>query len=294
MAKSNKTENPVVENNIEDSQVMKEKKVKKVKKETSDISEVKSKKKKVPQELVEVPKTLEVPETSEVLVPEPKSKKSKKKKVRQESVEVSVVIPVEEVPVEEVPVEEVPVETPVIVPSSTETTDEGSEFCDDKFNENKQKTDEILKNLIIVVQSRISSDKDLLTSLRELNRQVIRERKEVEKVVKKMNKGHRKKRKGGNKSPGGFTKPAPLSVMMCNFLNVSEGTELARTEVTRRVNAYVKNNNLQNPSNKKQIIPDENLKSLLNLQDTDELTYFNLQRYMKGHFLKALVQEEKS
>ena len=133
--------------------------------------------------------------------------------------------------------------------------------------------------------------------MRELNRQVIRERKEVEKVVKKMNKGQRKKRKGGNKSPGGFTKPAPLSVTMCTFLNVSEGTELARTEVTRRVNAYVKDHNLQNPSNKKQIIPDANLKSLLNLQDTDELTYFNLQRYMKGHFLKAPeapVQEVKS
>jgi upstream activation factor subunit UAF30 len=157
---------------------------------------------------------------------------------------------------------------------------------EDQFTENRDKTDTLLKGLIATVQERIAADKALLSCLRELNRQVTRERKEVSKVVKKLNKGQRKKRRGGNKSPGGFTKPAPLSGPMCAFLEVAEGTELPRTEVTRRVNRYVKENDLQNPENKKQILADGNLKSLLYLKDDDELTYFNLQRYMKIHFLK--------
>ena len=160
------------------------------------------------------------------------------------------------------------------------------EGVDSQFDENRGKTDELFKSFIATVQERIASDKALLSSLRELNRQVARERKEVGKVIKKLVKGQRKKRRGGNKSPGGFTKPAALSPQMCAFLEVPEGTELPRTEVTRRVNTYVKANDLQNPENKKQILADGKLRTLLYLKEDDELTYFNLQRYMKIHFLK--------
>jgi len=170
--------------------------------------------------------------------------------------------------------------------TSTSTSSEGGDSAEAQFSENQGKTDSLLKGLIATVQERIAADKALLASLRELNRQVTRERKEVEKVVKKLTKSQRKKRRGGNKSPGGFTKPAPLSGPMCAFLEVPDGTELPRTEVTRRVNRYVKENDLQNPENKKQILADEKLRGLLYLKDDDELTYFNLQRYMKVHFLK--------
>lgn len=192
-------------------------------------------------------------------------------------------------PISEEVAEEVAVESTESTESSPEDVKDDQDDQDDQenqFSENREKTDELLKGLITTVQDRIASDKTLLSCLRELNRQVTRERKEVGKIVKKLHKGQRKKRRGGNKSPGGFTKPAPLSGPMCVFLEVSDGTELPRTEVTRRVNRYVKENDLQNPENKKQILADGKLKSLLYLKDDDELTYFNLQRYMKIHFLK--------
>jgi chromatin remodeling complex protein RSC6 len=226
-----------------------------------------------------------VPEAAVVAQPSSKSSKEKTKKVKSKTptkVEVSVKENTE-TPSEDEDEDEVGVIDEKV---SGETAEDGSEECDDQFNENREKTDELLKSLISVVQDRIASDKNLLSSLRELNRQVTRERKEVGKIVKKLNKGQRKKRRGGNKSPGGFTKPAPLSAQMCAFLEVTDGTELPRTEVTRRVNAYVKTNDLQNPENKKQILADGKLKSLLYLKDDDELTYFNLQRFMKVHFLK--------
>lgn len=220
-----------------------------------------------------------------------KDKSEKKSKRKSKKTETKEEVVSEEVVSEEVKTTEKPSESVSSQENETEPLDVSeetskSDSSECQFNDNREKTDELLKTLIESVQERIASDKVLLSNLREFNRHLVRERKEVEKIVKKMSKGQGKKRRGGNKSPGGFTKPAPLSVQMCSFLEVPEGTELPRTEVTRRVNMYVKSNNLQNPENKKQILPDRKLGSLLYLSDTDELTYFNLQRYMKVHFLK--------
>ena len=62
---------------------------------------------------------------------------------------------------------------------------------------------------------------------------------------------------------------------------------MARTEVTRDINKYIRTNNLQDKENGRKIIPDSKLATLLKLNETDELTYFNLQRYMSPHFAKA-------
>ena len=70
------------------------------------------------------------------------------------------------------------------------------------------------------------------------------------------------------------------------FLGIEKGSELPRTDVTRRLNVYIKEKQLQNPENKKNIIPDAPLKTLLRLEATDVLSYFNLQRYMKHLFVQ--------
>jgi len=100
-----------------------------------------------------------------------------------------------------------------------------------------------------------------------------------------------KKRRNPNKSPSGFVKPTPISQELAVFLNLPIGTEIARTEVTKEINNYIKQNDLKNKSNGRNIIPDEKLKVLLKLQDTDELTFFNLQRYIKHHFYKNIKAE---
>lgn len=70
-------------------------------------------------------------------------------------------------------------------------------------------------------------------------------------------------------------------------MNKEEGSEIARTEVTRALISYIETNNLKNETNKKLILPDEKLKGLLGLEEKDELTYFNLQKYMNKHFIKS-------
>jgi hypothetical protein len=69
-----------------------------------------------------------------------------------------------------------------------------------------------------------------------------------------------------------------------DFMNKNEGTEIARTEVTKALVAYIKENKLENEKNSKIIKPDNKLKILLELEDGQELTYFNIQKYMNKHF----------
>jgi chromatin remodeling complex protein RSC6 len=103
-------------------------------------------------------------------------------------------------------------------------------------------------------------------------------------------KGSRRSRKGdGNRSSrpaSGFAKPTKLSDALCTFLGVPAGTEMSRTDVTRVLNLYIKSNNLQDTNDKRTIVPDDKLKSILD--DTNvKLTYFTLQKHIKHHFVKA-------
>ena len=107
-------------------------------------------------------------------------------------------------------------------------------------------------------------------------------------------KGFRNKRAGNaNRSPSGFVKPTRISDELASFLGKEKGTEMARTAVTRDINTYIRSNNLQDSDNGRKINPDSKLATLLKLTKEDELTYFNLQRYMSPHFYKkdALVVE---
>ena len=121
----------------------------------------------------------------------------------------------------------------------------------------------------------------LKTEYRTLEKRWSRELKSAQKASCK------KKRKLGNRAPSGFVKPTRISEELAKFLGKEPNTEMARTEVTRDINKYIRNHNLQDKENGRKINPDSKLASLLKLKKTDELTYFNLQRYMSPHFAKA-------
>ena len=101
----------------------------------------------------------------------------------------------------------------------------------------------------------------------------------------------KRKRKAGNRAPSGFVKPTRISDELAKFLEKPSGSEMARTEVTRDINKYIRTHNLQDTQNGRKINPDSKLATLLKLKKTDELTYFNLQRYMSPHFAKAIKAE---
>jgi hypothetical protein len=121
----------------------------------------------------------------------------------------------------------------------------------------------------------------LRTEFRGIERQVTRELKAAAKINQK------RKRKNSNRAPSGFVKPTLISNELAGFLGKPEGSEMARTEVTREINAYIREHKLQDKDNGRKIIADKKLTGLLKLKKGDELTYFNLQKYMSPHFAKA-------
>ena len=121
----------------------------------------------------------------------------------------------------------------------------------------------------------------LILELRTLQKRSEREMKAVQKA------GNKRKQRNANRAPSGFVKPTLISDQLATFLSKPKGTLIARTEVTREINAYIRANKLQDTSNGRKINPDAKLKELLTLKPTDELTYFNLQRFMSQHFQKS-------
>jgi chromatin remodeling complex protein RSC6 len=116
--------------------------------------------------------------------------------------------------------------------------------------------------------------------------------KTLEKVMNKEMKlaakaTSKKRRSTGDRKPSGFVKPAVISDELAKFLGKELGSEMARTEVSKDINSYIRAHKLQDKDNGRIIHPDAKLTKLLKVAKGDELTYFNLQRYMKHHFQKA-------
>lgn len=88
------------------------------------------------------------------------------------------------------------------------------------------------------------------------------------------------------RAPAGFTKPVSVSDELREFLGLEEGVEIARTDVTKRINEYVKEHSLQNPTDRREIVLDDKLNALLKPGEGETVTFFNLQTYMKVHYPK--------
>ena len=134
------------------------------------------------------------------------------------------------------------------------------------------------------VLTKLQGAQALIASIRsevnELKRQHARE-------LRAANKANKRRKTNVNRAPSGFVKPTLISNELAAFLGKPEGSVLARTEVTREVNAYIRTQKLQDKDNGRKINPDAKLLKLLKLKKGDELTYFNLQKYMAVHFAKS-------
>jgi chromatin remodeling complex protein RSC6 len=132
--------------------------------------------------------------------------------------------------------------------------------------------------------AKIQQVANLLSTLKSdyktLEKTITRELKAAQK-----SSSRRKKSASGNRAPSGFVKPTRISDELAKFLGKTSGTEMARTEVSKEINAYINQHKLKDEKNGRIIHPDSKLSVLLNIKKGDELTYFNLQRYMKHHFI---------
>lgn len=170
------------------------------------------------------------------------------------------VAPVAAAPVNEIALAAAPVEAAVVDPSSVAVK---------------------MAEFTAKLQQMVSLFSTVKSDFKTLEKIVSREMKAAAKASSK------KRRSNVNRKPSGFVKPALISDELAAFLGKTTGTEMARTEVSKEINAYIQANKLQDKQNGRRIHPDAKLTKLLKVEKDDELTYFNLQRYMKHHFTKS-------
>ena len=158
---------------------------------------------------------------------------------------------------------------PVVVKEEVDKTS-------DTVVEEKQLGDTLISELTDKISSVQLEMKSIQQTLKLLTKEYEKQKKVIAKV--------QRKRENAKKSPSGFAKPCKISNELCKFVGIPEGSERSRTDITRFINAYVKEKNLNNPENRREFFPDEKLRAILNVKATDKVTYFILQRLIAHHF----------
>ena len=110
-------------------------------------------------------------------------------------------------------------------------------------------------------------------------------RKAKEPKEPKEPKEKKPRKKKDDEVQSAILKGSRLSKELCDFLGKPEDIEMMRTDITKEIYKYIQDNNLQDSENKKLINPDDNLIKLLNLEEKQELTYFNIQTFLNKHFI---------
>jgi len=143
-------------------------------------------------------------------------------------------------------------------------------------------TENVVKVLTDKITNLTSLNKEIVVALK----QVVKSYDKLQKVVDKI----QKKRENARKSPSGFAKPNKISDELCDFIGVPHGTEKSRTDITRYINNYVKEHDLNKPTNRRIILPDDKLRAILNVKNDEEVTFFILQRLISHHFPPKTVK----
>lgn len=149
--------------------------------------------------------------------------------------------------------------------------------------------------ILTAVDAKIQQISSIITSLKNdskvLRKEILSNKKAFEKLEKKSAK---KKRaapvEGEEVKPrnSGFMRPVKISDELASFLGKTVGTVMGRQDANDEIRQYVSLHNLKETEKGKgrNINPDAKLSSLLKLPTGEQLTYFNLQKYMKPHFIR--------
>lgn len=189
-------------------------------------------------------------------------------------------------------VKEEPVVEPVAEPEPTKSTE--TPVVKKALTPRLDSTPDLKKVPEIKLEDNITTQLDtllgtvvtLVNQLKSVQAEVKTLQKNYVKVLKDHNKTLNKRKKF-DRQPSGFAKPSKISEEMATFLSLDPKEEIPRNQVTKLINQYIIEHNLRNEKDKRQIQPNKELSKLLNLKGDEELSYFNLQKYMKHHFIKT-------
>ena len=84
-----------------------------------------------------------------------------------------------------------------------------------------------------------------------------------------------------------FLKPRAITDELAKFMSLPAKSQVSQTQVTKFISTYVKEHGCFDPNFKRRIVPDAALGKLLRAKDGQEITYLNLQSFLKVHFIKT-------
>jgi upstream activation factor subunit UAF30 len=210
---------------------------------------------------------------STVVVDEPVLKK-KKRVSKKEKVSAT--------PSEILPVE-IPIELPVIVDVSIKEEDISPVVVEEEIVTSKKekrvvKKEDIAKDLELLNRDVLEQiqDKNLIKRFKQFKTDII-------KILKLKNLANKKERDISN---SGFMKPVGVSPKMRSFLDLGENETTRRLDITKRICNYIKEHDLQDPKDRRNILVDPVLKDLLNVQPNEQITYYSIQQKLKDHIIK--------
>ena len=135
---------------------------------------------------------------------------------------------------------------------------------------------------------KIDSLETALSALKKAADMAVLEVKNLKKQANKVKLQKQKKQVKTDRKPHGFAVPMKVSDLLCEFMGVPVGSLVARTAVTQRLTDYIKEKNLQNTENQREVLPDIILSKLLgDAAKNQYLTHFTIQKYIKPHFSKS-------
>ena len=182
-----------------------------------------------------------------------------------------------------------PAPEPVV--QKTEPVVEEPVQVNDSVEKEASSVNAVFESVIAQSENILDTHKQMNSLMKKTFKTYQRERRDYEKNLARERRRLKKDPNRKKREPSGFAVPTDISNTLCDFLGVTHGTQLSRTEVTRKVTAYIRNKNLQVPENRRSFVPDSKLESILGpLQDVDKekgFTYFNLQRYITPHITSA-------
>ena len=159
-------------------------------------------------------------------------------------------------------------------------------------------TDRITECVNSIVQKITAIENSVVVDLKVMKADLKNLQKDLVKLqkVNAASNGKRKRAKPALNADGtvaprrcsGLQKPTGISDQLADFLNISRGTLLPRMEVTRRINEYIKEHNLQNPNDRRKLLPNKELHAVLGTTADTEVSYFNYQGFLKGHFISTV------
>lgn len=165
---------------------------------------------------------------------------------------------------------------------------------------------------VVVVAAPVQTSDALLSNLTEQLkalstefttrvRDAVKATQEAAKAAKKEARDSKKKRKvdpatlnpeqraawEARRANNAFLKEKPLSPELCQFMGLKTGEMRSQTDVTKFISEYVKSHSCFDPTFRRRILPNAALAKLLRVDDKTEVTYLNLQKFLKVHFIKA-------